>query len=280
MPSSSAMSRPGTTCAASSTRCPRSRTSSTPPCRGRRSLTNPAIRCIGIAINTEALEDTAARDYLRRTSRAHRLPAVDPIRTGVGAADRSPWRRAIRPDHAAPHRPARELAACRRLHHRPGVQDRRRSGDRDARAGRRRRPRRMRALCPLWRNGRGRRRGARGERAPSSSAIAIARRCRRSSSRQARPATRSTAPCGTSRPSAAAGRCGRLAGLPQPRPLVTAYTLSLARPAAMGEAAAAAAGRPLLKLKLGGRGRPRAAGGGAPQRAGGAADRRCQRGLG
>ena len=47
-------------------------------------LTNQAIQCIGIAINTEALEDTAARDLLAVTSRAHRLPAVDPIRTGVG----------------------------------------------------------------------------------------------------------------------------------------------------------------------------------------------------
>jgi L-Ala-D/L-Glu epimerase len=45
-----------------------------------------------------------------------------------------------------------------------------------------------------------------------------------------------------------------LAGLQQPKPLVTAYTLSLADPTAMGEAAAAAAGRPLLKLKLGGAG--------------------------
>jgi L-Ala-D/L-Glu epimerase / N-acetyl-D-glutamate racemase len=44
----------------------------------------------------------------------------------------------------------------------------------------------------------------------------------------------------------------RLAGLAEPRPLVTAYTLSLADPAAMGEASAAAASRPLLKLKLGG----------------------------
>jgi L-alanine-DL-glutamate epimerase-like enolase superfamily enzyme len=53
-----------------------------------------------------------------------------------------------------------------------------------------------------------------------------------------------------------AKRTGRpvwqIAGLPEPRPLVTAYTLSLADPAAMGEAAAAAASRPLLKLKLGG----------------------------
>ena len=47
-------------------------------------LTNQAIQCIGIAINTEALEDTAARDLLAVTSRVHRLPAVDPIRTGVG----------------------------------------------------------------------------------------------------------------------------------------------------------------------------------------------------
>ena len=44
----------------------------------------------------------------------------------------------------------------------------------------------------------------------------------------------------------------QLAGRAEPRPLVTAFTLSLADPDAMGEAAAAAASRPLLKLKLGG----------------------------
>lgn len=43
----------------------------------------------------------------------------------------------------------------------------------------------------------------------------------------------------------------QLAGLPEPRPAVTAYTLSLDTPEAMGEAAAKAADRPLLKLKLG-----------------------------
>jgi L-Ala-D/L-Glu epimerase len=43
----------------------------------------------------------------------------------------------------------------------------------------------------------------------------------------------------------------RLAGLEEPQPLVTAYTLSLDTPEAMGEAAARAAHRPLLKLKLG-----------------------------
>ncbi|MGE0008359.1 MAG: N-acetyl-D-Glu racemase DgcA [Parvibaculaceae bacterium] len=52
-----------------------------------------------------------------------------------------------------------------------------------------------------------------------------------------------------------AKRTGRpvwqLAGLAEPAPLVTAYTLSLDTPEAMAGAAAAASGRPLLKLKLG-----------------------------
>jgi L-Ala-D/L-Glu epimerase len=43
----------------------------------------------------------------------------------------------------------------------------------------------------------------------------------------------------------------QLAGLTEPRPVVTAYTLSLDTPEAMGEAAAKSAHRPLLKLKLG-----------------------------
>jgi L-Ala-D/L-Glu epimerase len=43
----------------------------------------------------------------------------------------------------------------------------------------------------------------------------------------------------------------QLAGLSEPRPVVTAYTLSLDEPDAMAKAAAAAADRPLLKLKLG-----------------------------
>ncbi|HYB56370.1 MAG TPA: N-acetyl-D-Glu racemase DgcA [Alphaproteobacteria bacterium] len=46
----------------------------------------------------------------------------------------------------------------------------------------------------------------------------------------------------------------RLAGIPEPKPVVTAYTLSLASAAMMGEAAAANAQRPLLKIKLGGEG--------------------------
>lgn len=54
-----------------------------------------------------------------------------------------------------------------------------------------------------------------------------------------------------------AKRAGRpawqLAGLPPPQPRVTAFTISLASPAAMAAAAEQAASRPLLKVKLGGR---------------------------
>jgi L-alanine-DL-glutamate epimerase-like enolase superfamily enzyme len=46
----------------------------------------------------------------------------------------------------------------------------------------------------------------------------------------------------------------RLAGLDAPEPLETAYTLSLDTPDAMAASAAKSAGRPLLKLKLGGEG--------------------------
>ncbi len=45
-----------------------------------------------------------------------------------------------------------------------------------------------------------------------------------------------------------------LAGLAAPKPLLTAYTISLASPADMAHAAALAAKRPLLKVKLGGGG--------------------------
>jgi L-alanine-DL-glutamate epimerase-like enolase superfamily enzyme len=57
-----------------------------------------------------------------------------------------------------------------------------------------------------------------------------------------------------------AKRSGRpayaLFGLQPPQPLVTAYTISLASPEAMAQAAAQAAARPLLKVKLGGHGDP------------------------
>ncbi|HEU5276304.1 MAG TPA: N-acetyl-D-Glu racemase DgcA [Xanthobacteraceae bacterium] len=58
----------------------------------------------------------------------------------------------------------------------------------------------------------------------------------------------------------AAKRAGKpvhvLAGLPPPEPRVTAYTISLGRPDAMASAAAKAAARPLLKVKLGQAGDP------------------------
>ncbi|HXW42250.1 MAG TPA: N-acetyl-D-Glu racemase DgcA [Xanthobacteraceae bacterium] len=44
----------------------------------------------------------------------------------------------------------------------------------------------------------------------------------------------------------------QLAGLAAPKPVVTAYTISLAAPQAMAQAAERAASRPLLKVKLGG----------------------------
>jgi L-Ala-D/L-Glu epimerase len=51
-------------------------------------------------------------------------------------------------------------------------------------------------------------------------------------------------------------RVWTLAGLPAPKPAVTAYTLSLGTPEAMEAAAREAASRPLLKVKLGGSGDP------------------------
>jgi L-Ala-D/L-Glu epimerase len=47
-----------------------------------------------------------------------------------------------------------------------------------------------------------------------------------------------------------------LAGLPPPRPIITAYTISLGAPDEMRQQAEQAAARPLLKIKLGGAGDP------------------------
>ena len=48
-------------------------------------LTNPAARCVGVSVNTGALDAAAAKDYLRRTEDSIGLTCVDPVRTGVGA---------------------------------------------------------------------------------------------------------------------------------------------------------------------------------------------------
>ena len=49
------------------------------------SLTNPAIRPVGISVNTTALDEAAARDYLHKLQDEHGLPATDPIRFGAAA---------------------------------------------------------------------------------------------------------------------------------------------------------------------------------------------------
>jgi uncharacterized NAD-dependent epimerase/dehydratase family protein len=47
-------------------------------------LTNPAIRPVGIAVNTQALPDPEARAVLDTIATDHMLPTVDPVRYGVG----------------------------------------------------------------------------------------------------------------------------------------------------------------------------------------------------
>jgi uncharacterized NAD-dependent epimerase/dehydratase family protein len=46
-------------------------------------LTNPAITCTGLSINTEHLSEDQAFTYLDRLSREYELPATDPVRFGV-----------------------------------------------------------------------------------------------------------------------------------------------------------------------------------------------------
>lgn len=46
-------------------------------------LTNPAIRCVGLSINTEHLSEEAAREAISTASKIYGLPATDPVRFGV-----------------------------------------------------------------------------------------------------------------------------------------------------------------------------------------------------
>lgn len=46
-------------------------------------LTNPAIRCVGISINTENLDETGAKNAIARAETQYNLPASDPVRYGV-----------------------------------------------------------------------------------------------------------------------------------------------------------------------------------------------------
>jgi uncharacterized NAD-dependent epimerase/dehydratase family protein len=46
-------------------------------------LTNPHIQCVGIAVNTQALDEAAARACLAEIAAAEGLPTTDPVRFGV-----------------------------------------------------------------------------------------------------------------------------------------------------------------------------------------------------
>jgi uncharacterized NAD-dependent epimerase/dehydratase family protein len=46
-------------------------------------LTNRAIRCVGLSINSSSLSDTDCAEYFRRLTAELGLPVCDPIRTGV-----------------------------------------------------------------------------------------------------------------------------------------------------------------------------------------------------
>lgn len=48
-------------------------------------LTNPAVRCAGIALNTSSMSRSAARQALSSLESTHGVPASDPIRFGVAA---------------------------------------------------------------------------------------------------------------------------------------------------------------------------------------------------
>ena len=48
-------------------------------------LTNQSVRCLGFSLNTSRLDEEAARELLESVERRHGLPAVDPVRFGVGA---------------------------------------------------------------------------------------------------------------------------------------------------------------------------------------------------
>lgn len=48
------------------------------------SLTNPEVRFVGVSIDTSRLDEDSARSYLAETEKQLGLPAVDPVRTGVG----------------------------------------------------------------------------------------------------------------------------------------------------------------------------------------------------
>ena len=158
--------------------------------------------------------------------------------------------------HAAhPDSPHRTLADRRQLHDLARRQDRSRGGGRGD--------------CPTARS-----QGAANAclmRATARRSRAWSRRSRRCAERaragSTRAALQGAMPAGAARNAldcafwdfdakASARPAHALAGLAEPAPLVTAYTISLGTPETMAEAAGKAAARKLLKVKLGGEGDP------------------------
>ena len=48
-------------------------------------LTNPEARCVGISVNTSALDASAAESFLRQTEDAFGMPCVDPVRGSIAS---------------------------------------------------------------------------------------------------------------------------------------------------------------------------------------------------
>jgi uncharacterized NAD-dependent epimerase/dehydratase family protein len=46
-------------------------------------LTNPAVECAGLSVNTSMLDEEERVEYLARQSEEVGLPCVDPVATGV-----------------------------------------------------------------------------------------------------------------------------------------------------------------------------------------------------
>ena len=46
-------------------------------------LTNPAVTCVGVAVNTSSMADGEAEPYLRHVEDDLGIPAVDPFKDGV-----------------------------------------------------------------------------------------------------------------------------------------------------------------------------------------------------
>jgi uncharacterized NAD-dependent epimerase/dehydratase family protein len=52
-------------------------------------LTNPSVRCVGVAINSSSLDDTAWARYRHAVADELGLPVCDPMRGGVDAIARA-----------------------------------------------------------------------------------------------------------------------------------------------------------------------------------------------